>query len=296
MNALDMTHIALLGTGKMGSGIALNLLKAGYTLSVWNRSIEKAENLIQAGAQWATSPAQAVENADFIITCVTDDEASQRVWTGQEGILKGKIKPNAIAIECTTISLTWALQLQNLLQEISIRFIDCPLTGGPGGARSGALTLLVGAREEDLLAASPVLNAFSNQVLHFGLPGAGTTYKLLANLIGAVQIIALAEGIALAQKANLNMETVLEGLTTGGIASPLVKGFAFQMMNNKHDFVNFSVQMMQKDAAYGIRLATGLDQTVPLSSLASAILQSATNEGIGHKNISAIIDFVKTAQ
>ena len=288
-----MSEIALIGTGKMGAGIALNLLKAGYSLTVWNRSVEKTQSLVDAGAALALSPAHAVKNADYIITCVEDDDSSRSVWTGAKGILQGDVKPNAIAIECTTISLPWVLELAKLLQDASIRFIDCPLTGGPGGARSGALTLLVGARQEDMEEARPVLDAFSNNILYFGLPGSGTTYKLISNLMGAVQIIALAEGIALAKKANLDMDVVLEGLTTGGVSSPLVRGFAYQMINNKHDFVNFSVRLMQKDAAYGAQVATDLSLTVPLSQLATDILHKAMTQEIGEKNISALIDLIK---
>ncbi len=288
-----MTHIAFIGTGIMGAGMAHNLLKAGYSLTVWNRTAEKAQPLVEAGATLAATPAQAAANADLIISIVGDDNSSRSVWLGSDGVLAGDRQPNAIAIESTTISLAWARELHQALSEAGLRFIDCPVTGGRGGAEGGTLTLLVGAEDETLAEARPVLDTLSSNIIHFGPPGAGTAYKLIANLMGAVHTVALGEGIAMAEKAGLNMERVVEGLTSGAVASPLVNAFAERMAKNDHDFVNFSARWIHKDAAYAAQMATELGQTIPMSAVAVQMYQMALTQGLGEKNVSAVVDTLR---
>jgi len=288
-----MTKIALLGTGIMGAGMAHNLLKAGYDLAVWNRTVAKTVPLVQAGASRANTPAGAATGADVIISIVGDDDASRRVWLGKDGVLAGQLRPNAIAIESTTISLGWVRALQASLAEAGLRFIDCPVTGGRAGAENGTLTLLVGAEAETLNEARPVLDAYSENMIHFGPAGSGTAYKLLYNLMGATQTVALAEGMLLAEKAGLDLDKVIEGLTTGFVASPAVKTFADLMAHNNHDFVIFSANWMRKDADYAVKMAAELGQAIPLSSLSAQIYQLALSKGLGEKNTSVVIEALR---
>jgi 3-hydroxyisobutyrate dehydrogenase len=285
-----MTQIAFIGTGIMGAGMAHNLLEAGHSLTVWNRTAAKAQPLVEAGARWANSPAEAAAEVDVIISIVGDDEASREVWLGAAGVLSGQPKSNAIAIESTTISLGWVQELHQTLTRAGLRFIDCPVTGGRMGAEEGTLTLLVGAEAEVLAAAQPVLDAYSQSILHFGPPGTGTVYKLVANLMGAVHAVALAEGVLMAKKAGLNMERVVEGLTSGAVASPLVKAFAELMANGEHDSVHFSARWMHKDAAYAVKMANELGQAIPMSAVATQIYQMALSRGLGEKNVSVVVD------
>lgn len=285
--------IALLGTGIMGSGMAGNLLKAGFPLTVWNRTAAKAQPLVAVGAVLATSPAEAAAGADIIFSVVGDDDSSRPVWLGPEGALAGATNPHAICIECTTISLGWARELADAVTRAGLRFIDCPLTGGRTGAEAGTLTLLVGAEESVLAEARPALNAISSKIIVFGPPGAGTGFKLLYNLMGATQMVAMAEALLTAEKLGLNMESVIEGLTTGFTASPGVKNFVRRMVDHDHDFVNFSAHWMRKDAAYAVRQAAEVGQAVPLSGVSAQIYQLAVSHGLGHKNLSAVIEALK---
>ena len=209
---MTIQKIAFLGTGIMGLGMAANLLKAGFPVTVWNRTAAKAQPLIEAGATPAATPAEAVTGADIIFSIVGDDDSSRRVWLGGEGVLAGSPQPGAICIECTTISLGWAHELAAQLAEAGLRFIDCPVTGGSGGAENGTLTLLVGADEAVLNEARPALEAISSKTIVFGPPGAGTGYKLLYNLMGATQMVSLAEALLTAEKLGLNMQSVIEGI------------------------------------------------------------------------------------
>lgn len=229
----------------------------------------------------------------MIIAIVGDDNSSRQVWLGPDGVLAGHLKPNTVAIESTTLSLAWVRELYSTLTAAGLRFIDCPVTGGRGGAENGTLTLLVGADEETLAEARPVLEAYSRTIIHFGPPGAGTAYKLVANLMGAVHAVALAEGILLAEKAGLDMAKVVEGLTGGAVASPLVKAFAGRMVNNDHDEVHFSARWMHKDADYALKMAGEIGQAVPMSAVAVQVYQMALSRGLGEKNISVVIEALR---
>ncbi len=288
-----MTTIAFLGLGIMGAGMAHNLLKAGHVVSVWNRTDSKAAPLVEAGASQAATPAEAVTDADIIISIVGDDNSSRDVWLGAEGVLAGEFKPQAIAVECTTVSLGWANELHQTLTEANLRFIDCPVTGGRGGAEGGTLTLLIGAEDEVLHEARSVLDSFSSKIIHFGPPGSGTAYKLIANLMGSVHTVALSEGILMAEKAGLNMEQVVEGLTSGAVAGPLIKAFAQRMVDNDHDLVNFSARWQHKDADYGVKMAAELGQAIPLSAISPQLYQIALAKGLGDKNVSAVIEALR---
>ena len=288
-----VTKITFLGTGIMGAGMAHNLLEAGYEVTVWNRTVARTQPLLDAGAVRGRTPAAAVVEADIIISIVGDDSSSREVWLGADGVLSGQLKPNAIAIESTTISLAWVRDLHLALTEAGLRFVDCPVTGGRGGAERGQLTLLVGAEAESLAEVRPVLDAYSKSIIHFGPPGAGTTYKLVVNLMGAVHAVALGEGLLLAEKAGLNMERVVEGLTSGAVASPLVKAFAERMARGDHDFVQFSARWMHKDADYAVKMATELGQAIPMSAVAAQLYQLALSQGLGEQNVSAVIEALR---
>jgi len=288
-----MTKIAFVGLGIMGAGMAHNLLKAGYSLTVWNRTVAKAQPLVEVGATLADTPAAAATGADMIITIVGDDNSSRDVWLGPDGVLAGQPNPNAIAVESTTISLAWAQELHRAITKAGLRFIDSPVTGGRNGAEGGTLTLLVGADEAVLAEARPVLDAYSQKIIHFGPPGAGTAYKLIANLMGAVHAVALGEGILMAEKAGLNMERVIEGLTSGAVAGPLINAFAQTMVDNDHDFVHFSARWMHKDATYAVKMAHELGQAIPMSAVATQIYQMALSQGLGEKNVSVVIEALR---
>jgi 3-hydroxyisobutyrate dehydrogenase len=287
-----MAVVGLIGTGTIGGGIAHNLLSAGHRLKVWNRTAAKTAGLIERGATLATSPADAAGSADYMITCVADDNSSREVWTGRNGILSGELTPGAVAIECTTISLDWVRSLSVLLKGAHLRYIDSPVTGGPGGAQSGNLTVFAGADDDDLSAARSLFSAFSSTVIHFGPPGAGTTFKLISNLMSAVQIVGLAEAIGIAEKSGLDMHAFINGITSIGAGSPIVKAFVTQMVDRRHNYVSFPVRLMHKDASYAANMAAQMGQDLHLSVTAIDTLKAALAAGLGDRNLSAIVDVV----
>src|SRR5205085_401201 len=182
-----MTKVAFIGLGRMGHGMAGRYLDAGFSVAVWNRSKAKGHDLIARGARWAASPADAADGADAIVTMVADDEASRAVWLGKDGAAS-TAKPVALAIECSTVSYRHALDLARELRGRGLVYIDSPVTGLPDAAENGKLTLLVGADPADLQLAQPFLLPLSTTIRHFGGVGSGTVYKLINNLMGAIQI------------------------------------------------------------------------------------------------------------
>src|SRR5512141_608555 len=158
-----MAHVAFIGLGRMGHGMAGRYLEAGFTVAVWNRSKAKAEDLIARGARWATSPADAADGADAVVTMVADDAASRAVWLGKDGAATA-MKAGTLAIECSTVSYQHALDLARELRGRGLVYIDCPVTGLPEAAAAGKLTLLVGAEPADLECARPFLVPLSSTI------------------------------------------------------------------------------------------------------------------------------------
>jgi 3-hydroxyisobutyrate dehydrogenase len=263
-----MAHVAFIGLGRMGHGMAGRYLDAGFSLAVWNRSKAKAEDLIARGARWASSPADAADGADAIVTMVADDAASRAVWLGKDGAARSA-KAGTLAIECSTVSYGHALDLARELRGRGLIYIDSPVTGLPDAAAAGKLTLLVGAEPADLESARPYLAPLSTTIRHFGAVGSGTVYKLINNLMGAIQIAGLAEGLAIAEQAGLDMKLVLEALETGVAASPQVIRHSKRMVARNFGGATFAAALRHKDAVYAVALAESLLSSAPLMGRAA---------------------------
>src|SRR6202022_161294 len=203
---------------------------------------------------WAGAPADAAEGADAIVTMVADDEASRAVWLGKDGAASAA-KAGTLAIECSTVSYTHALELAGGLRGRSLIYIDSPVTGLPDAAAGGKLTLLVGAEPADLERARPYLVPLSTTIRHFGAVGGGTVYKLINNLMGAIQIAGIAEGLAIAEQAGLDMKLGLEAFETGAPASPQVIRHSKRMVARNFSGATFAETLRHKDAAYAVALA-----------------------------------------
>ena len=265
-----MPRIAFIGLGRMGHGMAGRYLDAGFDVAIWNRSQSKAEDLIARGACWATSPAEAADDADAIVTMVADDNASREVWLGAQGAATAA-KRGALAIECSTVSHDHALKLAADLQARGLVYIDCPVTGLPDAAAAGKLTLLVGATADDLEKARPFLVPISSTIRHFGPVGSGTIYKLVNNLMGAIQIAGLAEGLAIAEQAGLDMAIVRDAVAGGVTASPGVLRHAPRMIARDFAGATFTASLRHKDVRYAVALA---DTLLPDLAVSRATLDS----------------------
>jgi 3-hydroxyisobutyrate dehydrogenase-like beta-hydroxyacid dehydrogenase len=259
--------VAFIGLGRMGHGMAGRYLDEGFRVALWNRSRAKAEDLIARGARWAASPADAADRADAVVTMVADDAASVAVWLGDDGAAT-TARPGAVAIECSSVSYQHALDLSRELRRRGLVSIDSPVAGLPDAAASGKLTLLVGAEPDDLERARPFLTPLGDSIRHFGPVGSGTVYKLINNMLGAIQIAGLAEGLAIAEQAGLDMNLVLDAIRYGVAASPQVIRHSQRMVTRNFSGATFTAALRHKDAAYAVALAESLLPEVPIARAA----------------------------
>lgn len=291
-----MTRVAFVGLGRMGRGMAGRLLEAGHEVTVFNRTPGKTAALSARGASSADCPRAAADGTEAVFVMVSDDEASRTVWTGVDGVLAAELAPHAFAIECSTLSHDWVMELASLAGERGLRFLDSPVTGLPEAAAAGELTLLLGAADADLAAAEPLLRPLASNRLHFGPVGAGTAYKLIINLMGAVQIAGAAEGMALAERAGLDLDQVAQAIATGQAASPQVVRNSRRMADGDHaDNIVFSGRLRHKDAAYGVALARKLGMGAPFGEVALRGLDRLLDSGLGDQNESSIMEVARTA-
>ena len=264
-----MKRIAFLGLGRMGAGMAGRLLATGHTLTVYNRTPARAELLVRAGATLARSPRAACDGAEAIVAMTADDESSKAMWLGADGALAATPAVKAFAIECSTLSHAWALELARLAEQRGLRYLDSPVTGLPQAAADGQLTLLVGAADTDLAAARPLLDALATRIVHFGPIGTGTAYKLIINLLGAVQIASAAEALALAERAGLDANVVVDTIATSQAASPQVVRNTRWMIEAEFDRnVVFTPVLRLKDVEYALRLADDVGVGAPFGGVA----------------------------
>ena len=215
-----MPRVAFIGLGNMGPGMAGRLLETGHQLNLYNRTPSRAEALVRRGARLFESPKQACQGVDAVISMVADDAASRAIWLEPNGILAADMAKNGFAIECSTLSHDWVTDLSTRCRALGLRYIDAPVTGLPDVAAAGALTLLVGAEAADLQSARGILDSLSRRIIRFGPIGTGTAYKLIINMMGAVQIASAAEGLAIAERAGLDIAVVADAIATSQAASP----------------------------------------------------------------------------
>jgi 3-hydroxyisobutyrate dehydrogenase len=290
-----MARIGFIGLGRMGSGMAARLIAAGHEVAVYNRSLAKAAPLSEMGARVCHTARDAATGAHAVIAMTADDDSSRAVWLGENGALAANLAPGSLAIECSTLSYDWVKALAAEARACQLRYIDAPVTGLARDAAAGAITLLVGADEADLEHARPVLAAFSNRLLRFGPVGCGTAYKLMINLMGAVQIAAAAEGMALAERAGLDLQSVADAIATSQAASPQVVRNTRRMASDDHDRdIAFTPVLRLKDVEYALRLARAHGLTVPFGGVARDAFERLCQMGHGALNESKIIEVARS--
>jgi 3-hydroxyisobutyrate dehydrogenase len=289
-----MASVAFIGLGRMGLGMAGRLLVAKYEVRVFNRTTTRADALVRRGARKCLTAREACIGADAVISMVADDPASRAVWLGSDGVLAANLAPGAFAIECSTLSYHWVMELGAAAGAQGLRYIDAPVTGLPDTAAAGELTLLVGADPEHLAAARALLDAFSLRSIHFGPVGTGTAYKLLVNMLGAVQIASAAETMAIAERIGLDLGVVAEALATGQAASPQVIRNTRRIAEGQHDRdVAFTPQLRLKDVEYALELGHQFGIGSPFGALAGRAFRQLCDLGYAQANESTVIEVAK---
>ena len=280
--------VALLGLGTMGAGMAANLLKAGFPLSVWNRTAAKAQPLAAQGAGIAASPADAARGAQFIVSMLADDAASRAAWLGDNGALAAAPK-GAVLIESSTLSPAWVADLAHHAAEHNLHLIDAPVTGSRVQAEGGQLSFLVGGDEAAVALARPVLEPMSKEVIHLGPVGSGAKLKLINNFLAAVQVASLAEALTWIERSGLDRDKALTFLKSAAPGSPLITGISARMTAKNYD-VNFLLRLMTKDIRYAENEAASCDVELNTAMAARRLFENAIEQGYGEKDMSAVIE------
>jgi 3-hydroxyisobutyrate dehydrogenase-like beta-hydroxyacid dehydrogenase len=279
--------ISYVGLGTMGSGMVSNLLKAGYELTVWNRSVERNKPFARKGARVADTPANAVRDVDLVMYSLSNDQAVEEVVFGANGILSG-INAGQIAMDMSTVLPATSLREQEAYSKRGADFLDAPVFGSKKEAADAKLWIMAAGKRDAFEKVKPVLQHLGQTIHYFGENGNAAAMKLVGNLIVALEMEALAEGLVLAQKAGLDLSTVMEVVKVADFRSPLLVGNGQNIL--KRDFsTSFALKLMLKDTDLIEKFAGSLQSPIPALRVVQKNLESAVALGFGKENASAVI-------
>lgn len=284
------SKIGFVGLGIMGYAMALNLIKAGYSVTVWNRSPEKCDDLAAGGAQVASTPAEVAATCDITIAMLADPQACLDVAFGENGIAAGMSAGKGY-VDVSTVDAATAARVAEAVRAKGALFLEAPVSGSKGPAEQGQLVFLTAGDEELFHAAAPLLDIMGKASFFLGEVGAGARMKLVVNMVMGSMMSALAEGITLAESSGLEEEKLIEILGLGAMACPMfaLKGPA---MVEKRYPTAFPLKHQQKDLRLALELAEEVGQQVPVAVAANKEFEAAMGQGLGDADFSAVLEAV----
>lgn len=280
-------QIGFIGLGIMGQPMAMNILRAGFPLTVYNRTAARCEPLAALGAAVAPTPSALAARSSIVITIVTDTPDVEQVLLGQDGVLAGA-PAGSLVIDMSTISPVATRQLAQTLSEKGLRMLDAPVSGGDKGAIAGTLSIMVGGDEDDLVRAKPVLEAMGKTITHCGGNGAGQTVKACNQVVVALVIEAVSEALVLGAKAGVAPRVILEALG-GGMAQNRVMDLRGATMS-RHEFTpGFKARLHRKDLGIVLSTARAYGVSLPVTALVDQMFGSLIESGSGELDNSSLI-------
>jgi 3-hydroxyisobutyrate dehydrogenase len=270
----------------MGAAMAANIARAGYPVTAWNRTPDRAPELADLGVVRASSPADAVSETPFVVICVSDTPDVEAVLFGKDGVADAA-RAETLIIDCSTIAPSGSWDFAARLRVRGLRMVDAPVSGGSEGARNATLTIFVGGEERDVERARPILNALGRTITHVGPIGAGQAVKAVNQVILAGTYLGVAEGIVLAIKAGLDVEQVVAALGGGAAQSWVLANRSGRMIDNEYP-LGFKVALHRKDLAIALELASQLGAVLPVSALAAQLETGLIGGGHGDDDMSAL--------
>jgi len=283
-----MAELGYVGLGVMGQAIVRRLLDAGHEVTVWNRTREKAEPLLVAGARWADSPREVAERSEIVFTMVTNTAAVRAVTDGEDGILVA-LGPGKIYVDMSTASPANTRELAEAVAAAGAQMLDSPVSGTSITVEQGKASLMVGGADDAFERARPVLEAIGPRVIHVGPSGSAVTMKIAVNLSLAVQMLAFSEGVLLAEKTGISREKAVEVMLASVIASPMV-AYRGPLVLGHPDEVWFNCHMMQKDMNLALELGRQLEVPLPTTAVTNELLTAANGMGIGERDFAVLFD------
>jgi 3-hydroxyisobutyrate dehydrogenase len=278
--------VGYVGLGIMGMGMARNLLKAGFPLSVWNRTASKAEALAAEGAAARATPAEVAANSDIIVICVSDTPDVEAVLLGDNGIIHGA-KAGSLVIDCSTISPQATQAMAEKLAAKGIKMLDAPVSGGSEGAVKGTLSIMVGGAAEDFERAMPVFQAMGKTITHVGGTGAGQTVKLVNQVLVVGNCLAMCEALLLAQAGGVDLKKTYDAISQGAAGSWMFTNRALQIINRDWR-PGFMVSLQQKDLRLVLDAADQLGVPLPGTSLIFNLYRTIENQ-LGQEGNHALV-------
>jgi 2-hydroxy-3-oxopropionate reductase len=280
-------RIGFIGLGIMGRPMARNLLKAGYQVTVWNRSRPGIDALAQDGASPASSPEDVARQSDVVITMVTDSADVEQVALGPQGIIEGG-RPSLIHVDMSTISPAVTRRIASRLAEKGIEMLDAPVSGGETGAQAGTLSIMVGGKEETVERCRPVFEALGRTIVHCGPSGAGQTVKLCNQIVVGLNNLAMCEALVFAAKAGVDTRRMLEAVGAGAASSWALLNLAPRILDR--DFrPGFKVAHQQKDLRLALEAAEQQAVPLPGTSLVHQLFAAVEAEGLGAEGTQALV-------
>lgn len=286
-----MESLGFAGLGTMGAAMAANLRKAGYPLTVWNRTPGRSSELLAAGAAEAATPRELGQASDIVVLCVSDTQDVEAVIFGPQGLAEG-LASGTLVVDCSTISPRATQAIGERLGRQGIAFVDAPVSGGSEGAQKGTLTIMVGGSEQDVERARPVLAAMGSTITHLGPIGSGQATKAVNQVILCGTYLGVAEGIVLALKSGLDPEQVVGALSGGAARSWVLENRSGRMIADDYP-LGFRIALHRKDLAIALDLAREVGATLPVASLAATFEDGLIARGHGDDDNAALARTVR---
>jgi 3-hydroxyisobutyrate dehydrogenase len=279
-------RVGFCGMGTMGAAMAANVARAGFPLTVWNRTPGRAGVPISEGATEAGRPADVAANSDIIVLCVSDTPDVEQVLFGGDGVASS-LAEGALVIDCSTIAPAATREYAERLASSGSGLVDAPVSGGSEGAEKGTLTIMVGGSDADVARAMPVLQAMGSSITHMGPSGAGQATKAVNQVILSGVYLGVAEGMVLAMKSGLDAEKVAGALAGGAAGSWVLNNRSGRMIDNDYP-LGFRIALHLKDLTIALELAREVGAALPVTAMASQIESGLVARGHGDDDNSAL--------
>lgn len=292
-----MKQIGFIGLGHMGNPMVRNLLKAGYTVHVYDVTAEAMQTCVDQGAQ-ASSLTDLATQSDIIFTSVQTGEQVEHICLSKEGIFN-HAKPGSLFIDCSSIDIMTTRKLHAHAKQHDIAMVDAPVSGGVAGAEAATLTFMVGGSVDNFNLAEPILKLLGKKIIHAGAEGNGQAAKICNNLLLGISMIGVSEAFVLAEKLGLEAKKFFEisshasGQCWSMTSYCPVPGIVASAPSNNQYRPGFMAKMMLKDLRLGLQAAETVDSAIPLGSVATELYQIFVEDGYGEIDFSAIINFIR---
>ncbi|MEJ2249806.1 MAG: NAD(P)-dependent oxidoreductase [Candidatus Lokiarchaeota archaeon] len=284
--------IGFIGLGYMGSRMAMNILKNQYELIVYNRTKEKAGELVQNGAKLAEGPSDLAKDVDVLFSMLANPEVVEQLALGKEGFLDS-LKKGSIWVDCSTVNPSFSVKMANLSKEKEINFLDAPVAGTIMPAEKGELVFLVGGDKTILDQCKPIIECMASKILYFGANGKGTSMKMVINTMLAFGMVGFSEAMSLGKSLEIDTNKLMDVLLSSAVSPPFLSYKKEIITKGDYDKTRFPLKWMRKDLVLATKSAYETGIAMPVTNLVKEMFALASEKGYAEKDFSAVFDLYK---